>query len=136
MAATLAETRRSTLRFSRRSDCYEPLDQVQREEEQEEEDEGRRSWGTVSKKQMMRSRGSSRGALGWSSLSYRRERARRRLVFLQSYKLQQEPRTRSEKLRKVVAGAVKSALVSIASFRRMGSCGSKSSASAQVIRCC
>ncbi|VFQ93844.1 unnamed protein product [Cuscuta campestris] len=130
MAATLAETRRSTLRFSRRSDCYEPLDQDQREEEEE----GRRSWGTVPKKQVMRSRGGSSRALGWGSLSYRRERARRRLVFLQSYKLQQEPRTRSEKLRKVVVGAVKSALVSIASFRRMGSCVSKSSA--QVIRCC
>ncbi|CAH9091271.1 unnamed protein product [Cuscuta epithymum] len=72
----------STLRFSRRADCYEPFDQIHIRTEEERGG----SWRTFSKNQL-RSRRSST-AVAPSSLSYRRERARRRLVFLQSYKLE------------------------------------------------
>ncbi|MCD7471303.1 hypothetical protein HAX54_011639 [Datura stramonium] len=51
----------------------------------------------------------------WSSLSYRRERARKRHIFLQSYKLESYDSSRRTKLKKIVV-KVNSVMVSVSSF--------------------
>ncbi|KAJ8527816.1 hypothetical protein K7X08_015267 [Anisodus acutangulus] len=78
-----------------------------------------------------------------SSFSIRRERARKRHIFLQSYKLESSEKLRNKRLKKIVL-KVKSTMVSVLSFMRahtMKSCTNSISgigavSPARVIRCC
>ncbi|MCD7462217.1 hypothetical protein HAX54_048013 [Datura stramonium] len=131
------------LRFSRRVDRYEALDQPKSIEVSKGDDEDR-SHGGRSIIMKLRRSGKQRSAsspIMLSSISYRRKRN----IFLHSYKL----KTNSEKLRnrrklKKIVVKVKSAMVSVLSFMRahtMKSCTNSNSgigaaSPVRVIRCC
>lgn len=91
----------------------------------------------------MKLRRSGKQTIMLSSISYRRERARKRNIFLQSYKLESSKNLRNKKLKKIVA-KVKYAMVSVVSFMRahtMKSCTNSNSgigavSPARVIKCC
>lgn len=138
------------LRFSRRFDRYEPLDQSIKSHD---EPPTRREVGFMGDEnscnsdqrrvmKLQKSRRHQRSPIMLSSFSYRRERARKRHIFLQSYKLESSENLRNRKLKKFVV-KMKSAMVSVLSFMRahtMKSCTSNSKISeaspARVIRCC
>ncbi|KAK4369263.1 hypothetical protein RND71_013055 [Anisodus tanguticus] len=115
--------RNTPLRFSRRVDVYEPLDQLQTDEsgneieviddDDDHSHQYRRRNRTI--KQQRSTRKQQRSPIIWSSLSYRRERARKRHIFLQSYKLESYDSSRRTKLKKIVV-KVNSAMVSVLSF--------------------
>ncbi|KAE8736390.1 hypothetical protein F3Y22_tig00000002pilonHSYRG00172 [Hibiscus syriacus] len=104
--------RNATANFSRRVDGYEMLDQG---EETKEETSG--EYRTFSKR---------RGQSVVASLSYRRDRAKKRQIFLRSYKLSAvgdewgKPKAKPRKL-KMVGIKIKTAVVSLVSFMRFGS---------------
>nr|GMC76923.1 NDR1/HIN1-like protein 6 [Ipomoea batatas] len=135
------------LRFSRRVDSYEPLDEIVRGDEDGSgrgkesggDDDGSGSRRSVSGK--MKSRLRQSPIIAWTSLSYRRERARKRLIFLRGYKLQSSSvRSRTGRLRKVVVRVIRTAVVKVVSFMR--SCNSRSAgirvigSPARAFRCC
>nr|GMC46688.1 NDR1/HIN1-like protein 6 [Ipomoea batatas]GMD63821.1 NDR1/HIN1-like protein 6 [Ipomoea batatas]GME01000.1 NDR1/HIN1-like protein 6 [Ipomoea batatas]GME02612.1 NDR1/HIN1-like protein 6 [Ipomoea batatas] len=135
------------LRFSRRVDSYEPLDEIVRGDEDESgrgkesggDDDGSGSRRSVSGK--MKSRLRQSPIMAWTtSLSYRRERARKRLIFLRGYKLQSSSvRSRTGRLRKVVVRVIRTAVVKVVSFMRR--CNTRSGirvigSPARVFRCC
>ncbi|XWS68612.1 hypothetical protein CRYUN_Cryun04dG0105400 [Craigia yunnanensis] len=104
--------RNATSNFSRRVDGYELLDQ---NNERKEENLGQ--YRTFSKR---------RAQSMVASFSYRRDRAKKRQIFLRSYKLSavddnwERPKTKSLKLKKMVV-KVKTVVVSVMSFMRIGS---------------
>ncbi|GMI99681.1 hypothetical protein HRI_003637400 [Hibiscus trionum] len=104
--------RNATANFSRRADGYELLDQ---REETKEEASGQ--YRAFSKR---------RAPSVLTSLSYRRDRAKKRQIFLRSYKLSAvgdgwgKPKTKPRRLKKVVI-KVKTVVVSLVSFMRIGS---------------
>ena len=104
--------RNATSNFSRRVDGYELLDQ-----NNERRDENLGQYRTFSKR---------RGQSMVASFSYRRDRAKKRQIFLRSYKLSavgdnwEQPKTKSRKL-KNMAVKVKTVVVSVMSFMRIGS---------------
>ncbi|KAK2993235.1 hypothetical protein RJ640_015714 [Escallonia rubra] len=127
--------RNTTLHFSRRStEGYEPLDQ--RNAKTAEDGRWRRA---ISRR---KSNGNNRMM---RSVSYKRDRARKRQIFLQTYKLASVSSSRTassrQKLKKAVI-KVKSAVVSILSFMRgssLRSCNSKSAieaSSPRIVRRC
>lgn len=132
--------RNTPLRFSRRVDRYEPLDQPERVDVSTRYDEDRSHSG---RRTIMKLRRSGKQTIMLSSISYRMERARKRNIFLQSYKLESSKNLRNKKLKKIVA-KVKCAVVSVLCFMRahtMKSCTNSNSAigavsPARVIKCC
>ncbi|OMP07857.1 hypothetical protein COLO4_06995 [Corchorus olitorius] len=105
--------RNATSNFSRRVDGYELLDQI---EETREENLGHHN-RTFSKR---------RAQSVVASFSYRRDRARKRQIFLRSYKLSTvddnwgRPKTRSDKAKNIVV-KIKAVVISVVSLMRMGS---------------
>lgn len=142
------------LRFRPRVDSYEPLDQIERGDDENNEsgrgkddDDGSGSRRSVSGKlRSLRQQYRQSPIITWTSLSYRRERARKRLIFLRGYKLQSSSvRSRTGRLRKVVVRLMKTALVKVVSFMRssaLGTCNNTRSgirvigSPARVLRCC
>ncbi|KAE8664070.1 hypothetical protein F3Y22_tig00112857pilonHSYRG00230 [Hibiscus syriacus] len=119
--------RNATANFSRRVDGYELLD---RGEETKEE-----TWGQY--RTFSRRRAQSVVA----SLSYRRDRAKKRQIFLRSYKLSAvggdwgKPKTKPTRKLKTMGIKVKTAVMSLVSFMRIGSlksCNCRSAISAAV----
>ncbi|XVE49887.1 hypothetical protein DITRI_Ditri01bG0118300 [Diplodiscus trichospermus] len=123
--------RNATSNFSRRVDGYALLN------EGKEENLG--EYRTFSKR---------RAQSMVASFSYRRDRAMKRQIFLRSYKLsavddnREQPKTKLRKLRKMVF-KVKSAMVSVISFMRIGSLRSSNcrsaisvAASISIRKCC
>ncbi|KAE8733845.1 hypothetical protein F3Y22_tig00000916pilonHSYRG00045 [Hibiscus syriacus] len=104
--------RNATANFSRRVDGYELLDQNQGTKE-----ETLGQYRTFSKR---------RAQSVVASLSYRRDRAKKRQIFLRSYKLSTvdddrgRPKTKPRKLKEAVL-KVKTVVVSLVSFMRIGS---------------
>ncbi|XWS39478.1 hypothetical protein CRYUN_Cryun18bG0058100 [Craigia yunnanensis] len=104
--------RNATSNFSRRVDGYELLDQ---NNERREANLGQ--YRTFSKK---------RAQSMVTSLSYRRDQANKRQIFLRSYKLSavgdswEQPKTKSRKLKKM-AVKVKTVVLSVVSLMRIGS---------------
>lgn len=135
--------RNTPLRFSRRVDRYEPLDQPKSIEVPMRNDEDHSHSGRRTIMKLRRSGKQRSSPVMLSSVSYRRERARKRHIFLQSYKLESSEKLRNKKLKKMVL-KVKSAMVSVLSFMRahtMKSCNNSNSgigavSPARVIRCC
>ncbi|XVF01959.1 hypothetical protein REPUB_Repub04eG0134500 [Reevesia pubescens] len=126
--------RNTTSNFSRIVDGYELLDQNNQSRE-----ENLGQYRTFSKK---------RSPSMVASFSYRRERAKKRQIFLRSYKLSavddswKQTKTKSRKLKKMVV-KVKTVLVSVVSFMRIGSlksCNCRSAISAvapiSIKKCC
>ncbi|MBA0592679.1 hypothetical protein Gorai_009654 [Gossypium raimondii] len=126
--------RNATSNFSRRLDGYELLDQSG-----ETREENPPQYRTSSKR---------RPHSVVASLSYRRDRAKKRQIFLRSYKLSAvdnnwgQPKPKSRKLKKMVL-KVKTVVVSLVSFMRIGSfkscnCGSAICAAAPIAikKCC
>ncbi|XVF66857.1 hypothetical protein PTKIN_Ptkin10aG0072200 [Pterospermum kingtungense] len=110
--------RNATSNFSRRVDGYELLDQ--NNETREENIGGGHPYRTFSKK---------RAQSMVASLSYRRDRAKKRQIFLRSYKLStvgdnwKQPKTQSQsrKLKKMVVKVKTVAVSAVVSFMRIGS---------------
>lgn len=155
--------RNPTLRFSRRVEFYEPLNSTGNGDDQQLQVSfsRRKSYrehkngdlNMFSRKSMFSRPNSYRknqdinNILMLNSLSYknRRERARRRQIFLQSYKLTSMEKTsrirsKTENLKRVVV-KIKSLAVSVLSFIRGGnSCKSRSAINAalptRVVSCC
>ncbi|KAK9284784.1 hypothetical protein L1049_023961 [Liquidambar formosana] len=103
--------RSTTFSLDRRFDAYEPLDQSG--EMGAEENSG---WRTFSK----RNKESHKMI---TSFSYRRDRARKRQIFLRTYKLgsvNTSEQSTSGKLKKVF-GKVKTVVVTVVAFARIGS---------------
>ncbi|CAN4094123.1 unnamed protein product [Withania somnifera] len=129
--------RNTPLRFSRRVDRYEPLDQPTSIATPTRNGSGRKT--TIMK--LRRSGKQRSNPIMLNSISYRRERARKRHIFLQSYKLESSEKMRNKKLKKIVL-KVKSAVVSVLSFMRAHSCINSSNSRigaispARVIGCC
>ncbi|OIT01257.1 hypothetical protein A4A49_52781 [Nicotiana attenuata] len=111
------------LRFSRRIDGYEPLDQSQigksgKETEivcDDDHSQYRRRNISMKLQRIGTRKQQIRSPIILRSLSYRRERARKRQIFLQSYKLESIDNSRTKILKKIVF-KVNSAIVSVASF--------------------
>lgn len=129
--------RNATSNHSRKADGYELLDQNDKIREENLGGQFR----TFSKK---------RAQSMVASLSYRRDRAKKRLIFLRSYQLStlgdssswEQPKTQSRKLKKMVV-KVKTVVVSVVSFMRIGSfksCNFRSAISAvapiSIKKCC
>ncbi|CAK9151350.1 unnamed protein product [Ilex paraguariensis] len=105
--------RNTTRHFSRRCEGYGPLDHSA--EANPEYGHGRRTFS--------RRKSSTEHPNKMTSLSYRRDRARKRHIFLQTYKLaymDSSGKSRSRKLKKL-AVKLKSAVVSVVSFIRLNS---------------
>ncbi|KAL8045321.1 hypothetical protein ABFS82_08G107600 [Erythranthe guttata] len=116
-------TRNSTVRLIGKDDSYEA---EERRREAHIQIHGWRIFSTSRNNQNM--------MMMTTSLSYRRDRARKRQIFLKTYKLGSSIRsgdklTRSRKLKKMVV-KVKSAVLSVLSFMRGGALRSCSSRSA------
>ncbi|KAK6774643.1 hypothetical protein RDI58_029882 [Solanum bulbocastanum] len=134
--------RNTPLRFSRRVDRYEPLDQPESTKASMQNDEDR---SHSVRRTIMKLRRSVKQSspIMLSSISYRRERARKRNIFLQSYKLESSKNLRNKKLKKIGL-KVKCAMISIFSFMRaqtIKSCTNSNSgigavSPARVIKCC
>lgn len=135
--------RNTPLRFSRRVDGYEPLDQPECTEASMQNDEDRSHSVRRTIMKLKRSVKQRSSPIMLSSISYRRERARKRNIFLQSYKLESSKNLRKKKLKKIVL-KVKCAMISIFSFMRahsIKSCTNYNSgigavSPARVIKCC
>lgn len=81
----------------------------------DDDDSAHRPRNTTMKVQRI-NRTQLRSPIIWSSLSYRRERARKRHIFLQSYKLETyDDNSRRTKMKKIVV-KVNSVMVSVLSF--------------------
>lgn len=104
--------RNTTLHFSRRSEGYQPLDQSQGTNR---DDAG----GRIT---FLR-RKSSGNAITITPFSHKRDRARKRLIYLQTYKLTYINPSTKERSRKLNKAAIKvrSLVVSFLSFVRAGS---------------
>ncbi|KAL3353103.1 hypothetical protein AABB24_020876 [Solanum stoloniferum] len=134
--------RNTPLHFSRRVDGYEPLDQPVCTEASMQNDEDRSHSVRRTIMKLKRSVKQS-SPITLSSISYRRERARKRNIFLQSYKLESSKNLRKKKLKKIVL-KVKCAMISVFSFMRahsIKSCTNSNSgiggvSPARVIKCC
>ncbi|OMP09581.1 hypothetical protein COLO4_05331 [Corchorus olitorius] len=109
--------RNATSNFSRRVDGYELLDQNEEITTREEKENMGHQNRTFSKR---------RAQSVVASFSYRRDRARKRQIFLRSYKLSTvddnwgRPKTRSHKAKKIVV-KIKAVVISVVSLMRMGS---------------
>ncbi|KAK8537227.1 hypothetical protein V6N13_042168 [Hibiscus sabdariffa] len=105
--------RNATANFSRRADGYEPLDQSEEPKE-----------GTSGQYRAFSKR---RAHSVLTSLSYRRDRAKKRLIFLRSYNLSAvgdgwgKPKAKPRRQLKKVVVKVKTVVVSLVSFMRIGS---------------
>ncbi|XVE66217.1 hypothetical protein DITRI_Ditri08aG0062700 [Diplodiscus trichospermus] len=105
--------RNATSNFSRRVDGYELLDQ-----NNERREENLSQYRTFSK---------TRAQSMLTSFSYRRDRAKKRQIFLRSYKLsavgdnREQRKTVSRKLKKMVVKVKTVVVSSVVSFMRMGS---------------
>ncbi|KAL7142167.1 hypothetical protein ABFS83_08G105700 [Erythranthe nasuta] len=115
-------TRNSTVRLIGKDDSYEA---EEKRRERHIQIHGWRIFSTSRNNQSM---------MMMTSLSYRRDRARKRQIFLKTYKLGSSIRSgdklmRSRKLKKMVV-KVKSAVLSVLSFMRGGALRSCSSRSA------
>uniref|UniRef100_A0A0V0GMN7 Putative ovule protein n=1 Tax=Solanum chacoense TaxID=4108 RepID=A0A0V0GMN7_SOLCH len=107
--------RNTPLRFSRRVDGYEPLDQPESTKASMQNDEDRSHSVRRTIMKLKRSVKQRSSPIMLSSISYRRERARKRNIFLQSYKLESSKNLRKKKLKKIVL-KVKCAMISVFSL--------------------
>ncbi|CAN4103348.1 unnamed protein product [Withania somnifera] len=111
----------TSLRYSRKVNGYDLLDQSQILEAEVERvtgddaDDSHCRPGNRTMKVQRSTRTQRRSPIIWSCLSCRRERARKRHLFLQSYKLESYDNSRRTKLKKIVV-KVNSVMVSVLSF--------------------
>ena len=113
---TLMRIRSTTRSLNCGFDGYnEPLMDRHGQEVREEDSHGRREFSKVRKEQPQYHN------YMVHSLSYKRDRARKRRIFLKTYKLEKLGTPRPRKIRKMVVKKVKKAVVSVVSFMRLGS---------------
>jgi hypothetical protein len=113
---TLMRIRSATRSRNCGSDGYnEPLMDRHGQEVREEDSHGRREFSKVRKEQPQYHNNMVH------SLSYKRDRARKRQIFLKLYKLEKLGTPRPRKIRKMVVKKVKKAVMSVVSFMRLGS---------------
>ncbi|KAF8369477.1 hypothetical protein HHK36_032504 [Tetracentron sinense] len=104
--------RSTTLAFSRRSSYYQVLDQS-----------SSKKWGDHGRSRRTSSKRKKESPHMATSFSYRRDRAKKRQIFLQSYKLasvDSRAQSTSRKLKKMIMN-LKSVVVSIVAFTRIAS---------------
>ncbi|KAF3621099.1 hypothetical protein FXO38_16997 [Capsicum annuum] len=114
----------TSLRLSKRVNGYEPLNQSQVIDAEigDDDEHSHRRPQNMTMKMRRSTRMHRRSPVVWSSLSYKRERARKRHIFLQSYKLEPYDNSRRNKLKKIVV-KVNSIMVSVLSFMRSHTLG-------------
>lgn len=146
--------RNATLRFSKRVDRYEALNPIYGQDGgvHGSSSRSRRSMFSRPKSYRIHGGGGDGGGVMKSSFSSRRDRARKRSIFLQSYKLgnyssmeettNNSRKSKTKKLKKAFV-KVKSIVVSVLSYigtDSLRSCNSRSAISAslptRVVKCC
>ncbi|KAF8411185.1 hypothetical protein HHK36_003728 [Tetracentron sinense] len=108
--------RSTTLAFSRRSSYYQVLDQS-----------SSKKWGDHGQSRRTSSKRTKESPHMATSFSYKRDRAKKRQIFLRSYKLASmdtPAQSTSRKLKKMIM-TMKSVVVSIVAFTRIRSCNTR-----------